>query len=423
MPRRNTVRPSTLLPALAPCTLVMAASLATSGCRDSGVASGTTVVGDTTVVFSAEPVLGDTARLRLVQRYGTLDGPVDETFTRVGRIAVDDAGRVYASDDRLGVKTFAPDGRFAGWLARGGEGPADVGAVHALATHGDSLVAVYDASIRRIKVFLDGELSTTHDAPDGMRRYGEDALLYDRGGRLWVGVVPGYEHDPTLASEAAIFVQVGEGASRDSVALPARYRADCPLLRERDYSIGFWADTREPWVAMPKWALGPDGRTAFGCPAEFRFDVILLDGSVRRIEIPHRPAPWLDGEVAQFAADYEFDASIVGDRPAYTRILLAPDGRTWVWPSPQPERIEVPQQFREIAGADTRWSVGEVGAFEVFGDDGRWHATVRLPDELRYSGFPTEPPVVIRGDTIWGVTVDEFDVEYVSRYVVEWAGG
>ena len=47
-------------------------------------------------------------------------------------------------------------------------------------------------------------------------------------------------------------------------------------------------------------------------------------------------------------------------------------------------------------------------------------STQRLsdPQAARYSGCPTEPGVVIRGDTIWAVERDEFDVETVVRYAV-----
>jgi len=57
----------------------------------------------------------------------------------------------------------------------------------------------------------------------------------------------------------------------------------------------------------------------------------------------------------------------------------------------------------------------------IFGEDG-WLGTVALPDEARYNGFPTEPRVVIRGDSIWAVATDSMDVEYVVKYVVAWPG-
>lgn len=56
----------------------------------------------------------------------------------------------------------------------------------------------------------------------------------------------------------------------------------------------------------------------------------------------------------------------------------------------------------------------------MFGPDGEWIGTVPLPEEVRYSGFPTETAVVIRRDTIWAVSRDALDVNYITRYEVRW---
>ena len=67
-----------------------------------------------------------------------------------------------------------------------------------------------------------------------------------------------------------------------------------------------------------------------------------------------------------------------------------------------------------------RWQVSEQGTFDVFEADGTWLGQVEIPENLRYSGYPTAPPVVIRGDTVWAVTRDDLGVNYVTQHVVAW---
>ncbi len=104
--------------------------------------------------------------------------------------------------------------------------------------------------------------------------------------------------------------------------------------------------------------------------------------------------------------------------PAYVKLSAPADGRIWVWPT-QPN-IEVPlePEVAERFGVTHTWVLPSDGAFDVFSADGRWLAVVKLPEGARYSGFPTEPGVVIRGDTIWAVEQDELDVQTVVRYEV-----
>jgi hypothetical protein len=78
----------------------------------------------------------------------------------------------------------------------------------------------------------------------------------------------------------------------------------------------------------------------------------------------------------------------------------------------------VPPEITEQTGITRAWQLAFNGSFDVFDADGSWRAVVRLPREARYSGFPTEPEVVIRGDTVWAVALDSLDIQYVVRYQV-----
>jgi hypothetical protein len=108
-------------------------------------------------------------------------------------------------------------------------------------------------------------------------------------------------------------------------------------------------------------------------------------------------------------------------RPEYSRIIPSRDGRVWVFEPPEPERAEgVSDEIQAMVrarGFDTMLGIARSGGhLSVFDENGVWIAVVRLPPDVRYSGFATTPTVVIRGDTLWAVRVGEFDEQYVAKY-------
>jgi hypothetical protein len=109
-------------------------------------------------------------------------------------------------------------------------------------------------------------------------------------------------------------------------------------------------------------------------------------------------------------------------RPYYARLIAAGDDRIWVWPNQAPEEWTPSREVQRGSGVATALRIGESGAFEVFRRDGRWVGTVALPENVRYSGYPTTPSVVIRGDTLWAVTLSLYDVQTLGRYRVDWVG-
>jgi hypothetical protein len=104
--------------------------------------------------------------------------------------------------------------------------------------------------------------------------------------------------------------------------------------------------------------------------------------------------------------------------PAYAKIIVAGDGRIWVWPRQPDVKDAIAPEVAAQFGVDHTWGLPWQGDFDVFSEEGDWLAVVRLPPRSRYSGYPTEPPVVIRGDTLWALESDELDRETIVRYVV-----
>jgi hypothetical protein len=213
-----------------------------------------------------------------------------------------------------------------------------------------------------------------------------------------------------LAHPLPVFLRLStEGEVMDTIWTPADAAADCTTLSEAAFGVGYWEDTRQPFVPKAIWALGRDGGCGVGCPATYSLDVHRPDGTVIRIRRPwtkivlsDEARDWLPGQAGLPVVPREL--------PVYSRIILPGDGRVWVWPN---------QSFEKVPfGTTHRWAFPSTGSFDVFLEDGVWLATVRLPEGARFNGYPTEPDIHIRGDTIWAVSQDSLGVQAPVRYEV-----
>ena len=379
-----------------------------------------TEIGDTVLVHSAAPRFVDTATFVLTRSWGTFDGPVEEEFVSIRGFAVSRAGDVYVFSSGVGLLHFDGDGRYVGKIASVGEGPTEVGCAQGLATSGDT-VAVLDPCNQRLSLFSPGEAPRSLRVSLGRLRDGEDALLVDGAGAIWMGLIPPIPAGGTIGfprPAAARFA--ADGSLQDTVFVPSRYAERCPLLSEWQYQAGVWEDKREQWFPKVKWVVGADGRAAFGCPTQFELDVVRPGQPLLRISKPWQPAETTDDERAFYEQWWQPLPPLPELRPAYARIILPPDGRTWVWPEQPSENSTYNEESRGITGRAYGWRPGESGAFEVFELDGEWLGSVRLPDAVKYSGYATTEPVVIRGDTMWAIYQDSLDVQYIGRFEIRW---
>ncbi len=378
-----------------------------------------TRMGDTLAVRSLAPRIGDTLVPREVARIGLADGPLEYIFNRIHAFTVTPSGEVLVHDDGEGIRRYDADGRYLGHLARQGEGPAEVRYVLGLSAARSGAVAAYDLGNARITLFMPDGTTRTVRRPEGRPSYNEDAILFHDDGSLWVAVSPAVPPEEGIPHPRPAFARVAEsGALVDTIFTPESLGTRCPMLSDRQNVSGFWEDKREPYFPKAKWSLGPDGTLAFGCPTEYRLDVVHADGPVLRVQ-----RSWVPVEMSQeekdFIAEWGDLPPLATEQPAYVRAVIPGDGRIWVWPTQPSMRIPLPPEAQAMTGETHTWMVSSQGAFDVFSEDGEWLAVVKLPEEARYSGFPTEPSVFIRGDTLWAVAQDSMEVQYVVRYLVE----
>ena len=95
----------------------------------------------------------------------------------------------------------------------------------------------------------------------------------------------------------------------------------------------------------------------------------------------------------------------------------------WVWPGgPGWSRATTEEQRRQQPGLERRiWEYwNPTDGFDVFDTEGRWIGHVNTPESWDGDPYPGTQDPYIKGDTIWAVVKEEFDVRYIARFEVEW---
>lgn len=397
--------------------LLLSASVSGCGGGNTGAAQRRFTAGDTVVVENLRPVVADTLTPREVDRYGRADGPIDYLFEQIFSFAVDDEGEVFVQDRSGGVREFARDGKFVRYVARRGKGPEEVEYASTMDAKGSDTLALVDLGNARVSVFGGHSAPWLTQMPKGFPARLQGGLSFHDDGTLWIAITPPFPASGGIPFPRPAFARLrDDGALVDTVFAPASAITNCPTLSDASNRAGFWEDQRDPFVPKVKWALGPGGTFVVGCPASYTFTIRSRSGELTRVV-----RAWSPIEVSREERDFRDRMPVPhaeATLPAYTKITVPGDGRIWVWPRQPDVKTALPREVAERFGVRYTWGVSSHGVFDVFDTRGRWLAVVRLPEEARYSGYPTEPNVVIRGDTLWAVAQDANDVEYVVRYEV-----
>lgn len=373
---------------------------------------------DTLVVENLQPLVPDTLHPVEVRRYGMSDGPPEYLFSEIHSFAVDADGSVFVFDRHDGIRQYSADGKYQGIVAPRGQGPDEIGSASALGAGGPGRVGAMDPANRRFSLFGPDAPARSIRIADGHFPNADGVVVFHDDGSVWVEAPAVYPQERgIILHPRPVFLKFGaEGAFTDTVFTPAALAYHCPTLTSITHAAGFWEDDRDPFVPMLKWALGPDETFVVGCPATYRFYVFRPDGRILRVARAHRPV-----EVSQEERAFRDQLPMPKAEktlPAYAKLLVPGGGRIWVWPRQPDVTAPIAPEVAEQFGVTHTWGLPWQGAFDVFSDEGDWLAVVKLPEHARYSGYPTEPNVVIRGDTLWAVEQDELDVQSVVRYVV-----
>jgi hypothetical protein len=354
---------------------------------------------------------------------GVLEGEAEYQFGNVRAIAVDDAGRMFVYDAHGPVlRMYSPDGTWVSDVGREGEGPGEYKRPDSgLAVLPDGTVAIRDPGNGRITLY-----SPNLEYVDYIRIIGSfntsRPLIADTSGALLTFIIT------NLGAEVSEW-QGGLARFHPDGAVDTLVNPD--LEYEEATVSGQHEDNASvsgvPYAPEQVTAYSPFGYYIVGVSEVYGFDLLRRDG-VLRLERVYDPIPVDPGEAAserQLITD-EFKRQFPGwkwngppipdSKPAYAGFYPADDGRIWVQVHAPSERYMDAEEQRaeeERLGYSVN-PYREPVRFDVFEPTGEYLGQVSTP-----TGFSLRPRPVFRGDTVWAVIRDEYDVQRLHRFRLE----
>lgn len=419
-PHRRPRRALALLALLAACT---AADDAAPG----RLAVEVDTLGDTIRVRTlGGSTWGDTATLVPEVTIGVADGPEEYLLGRIRSLAVSPAGEIYLMDAQVpALRKYAADGRYLMTLGREGSGPGEYRQPDGgLAVLSDGRVVLRDPGNARFAVYAgDGSYLEQWPVTAG---FNTGRKLY-RSATDHVYTMVLLETDlPPWQWTYGMSHYAPDGTILDTLVVP-KLGYEPPTVRgQRD---GNSSTNYVPFTPTAPWAFSPMGYAVSGIGDTYRFTLFRPEGPLQ-IEKAWTPTPVLPEEGAERRAQVTWDMEqnfpgwrwngdpVPDTKPAFTDLMPAEDGRIWVRVSTAGVRgAEVASALPPPDGGTPRPTLHfqEPVAFDVFEADGTYLGHVRAPD-----GFQTGPTPVMRGDTVWAVTIDpELGIPQVVRYRLE----
>lgn len=381
------------------------------------------VVGDTTIVRSAGA--GPWGETELIEelRIGELEGADEFTFGRISGLAVDGDGNIYVLDMQASeVRVFAPDGSFVRRFGRQGAGPGELDRASGMAFLPDGRLVVRDQGNARMNVYSPaGESLATWSLPGGY--FTSAPIFVDEEGHVYTDVVGTRAEDGTF--QAALMRMDSTGAVIDTLARPFGDHEAPSLVAQNvvDGVVRGSSFRNVPFWPGPVFTLNRAGEWVAGVADSYTLTTSRADGTVLRIE---RTAPRVAVDPAE--SDNAVEQATRGmqatqpdwrwsgprppaEKPVFKQLRTGTDGRLWVQTSQPAVRVPPePDAEPDAQGRPPLDTWTEPAVYDVFEADGSFLGTVRFPERFT--------PHVFDGDRVWGVSYDEYDVQYVTRWRV-----
>jgi hypothetical protein len=362
-------------------------------------------VGATLALLLLTPELGAQTSWTLEETLrigGAESGPA--LFVQARSIDVDAKGRILVYEKQTqDIRMFGPDGKFIRTIGRVGSGPGEMRNAEGIVIDRRGRIWVRDAANARFTIFNgEGEFEKNWTMKFCWSQ-GSWFPQVDREGRIvdYDCVVPA---GGGRSVGYAVVAYRGDQSGVDTLST----RPECG---SRELSEGSTWITRSekstmyrqiPFAAFPFTALGPGGES-WCAPNSSRYEVMRLVAGAKdtiRISRSFAPVPVTKAERDSIVASMEekgptgLDFSrIPRTKPAIDRITVDDQGRPWI------RRTN---------------AKGEV-TFDVYSTSGQLIASAELG---RYRN-PAYLPLVIRGNNVYAVVLDEDDVQHVVRFAIE----
>lgn len=344
---------------------------------------------------------------------GEAAGDPDYQFGQIAGLGATSDGSILVLDNQAQhVKVYSADGVFERTVGQAGSGPGEFGAGAAGLMVGTAdTVIIPDAGNQRVNVILLGEGEST-----------SFPLSFEEGIPMrWQvsdsGILAVQRRALNLPNQEAVDVdliarQAYDGTIVDTLLTPPRGET---------FSFGGGLPEFHFFAPEPTWTLLNDGTFVHGVNSDYRISVAGPDASVTRvITMPSEPIPVSQedkeiitgmimrlmeeqGVPPQALDGIEQGISFEDFFPAFTQMRNGPEQSLWV------QRISVPSDMTD--DEQENWNpLLDQGSdeWDVFDAEGRFMGFVTMPDRFT--------PFSLRGDLLYGVWRDEFEVQYVKVY-------
>ena len=381
----------------------------------------TDTLGDTVAVTTlAGSVWGPRRVLVEEMSIGELEGEQEYLLGQIVGIAVDSLDRVYLLD-RLGpsLRLYDAGGNFVREVGSPGQGPGELGSPDSgLQILSDGRVAVRDPGNARIQLFdSTGAPGDTWSLRGGFNT--SQRMVADTADHIFTPTIRDFGVPLDEWEHGMIeFGPTGDSLGFRAHPLPPFEEAVIEARVEND-----WSRNRVPFAPRQRFAFSRFGDYVHGTGERYAVDVRRRDGSTLRVAKYFDAVPTTSGERAAREAlatrnlrsvdpGWTWNGPPIPDhKPAFRELYVSDEGDVWVLlhapgiDTGEPAYSSEPGEAR----APNRWT--EPNVFDVFDRVGRYLGQVAAPDGLR-----TNPTPLIRGDRVWAVVTDEFDVQRLKRF-------
>lgn len=374
--------------------------------------------GDTTIVSIRG--LPDAQPWTKIAEVGVLEGAPEQVFGRVVSIAVSPSSDLYVVDRQAStIRVFDAAGTYLDSWGRSGEGPGELGRPDAgSVVLPDGRLVVRDRGNARMQLYTSqGDAAGTWPVLTGQfinRRplgiSGDTVVNPDVINPL----------DPITEWRLGLVRILGTGQVLDTLPVPSYGRSAHQFVARDE---GNTASVDLPFDPTEHWAFSPSGYVVHGVgdAYEVMFDAagspLKLDVEVERYPVEPElrtqerqrvltAMRWLD-------PSWTWDGPrIPADKPAFSGLHTGQDGRVWVLRETTAYETDDPDYDpEEPYDTEIRWRVDRV--LDGFAPDGSPVGSGILPRDL-----DDRVPPVLRGDTLWAVTVDDLGVQRVATFVL-----
>jgi len=380
--------------------LMLAALLVACGGGESRWAG--TITDSAGVMIVSNPAVGiwtDADRWTVEEelRIGVREGDPEYQFGEIIGITVDSHGRIFVLDwQAQHIKVFSPEGVYEQSIGGRGGGPGELlDAVFIAMGMADTLLVAEVRGNRRVNRY----------APDGSS-LGSYRIPFAERFALLIRSSPSGE----VAAWVRPFAMPGqpepEKIDRILVLSPAGTVTDTLLTfpSGETFSQGGPSFSVMLFAPEPAWDITEDSKLLFGVNDRYRIGLYAFGKLERVIEKPFERKSIPDG-------DRQFHLGRL--TPRGRDIIAGPNGTIWVqYFRPVSELSDTERETLGMMAQVDRIIITQRdfhGApdWDVFDAEGRYLGVLTMP--------PRFVPRLIRGDKIYGIQRDEFNVEYVVR--------